>query len=425
MYEAFLIGTFSIFFLVTFIYIVSKDIFFGGVYFFLFLYTIFAQIGYVYFPQLSILIKAYFEIEIYYVYYYFVFASFILFFLLFFFLYKPLIKKYNYHVKESKPKLRIFNTILFFFYFYMLGYFIANYNNISYENAVDTDLTKQLGAAYFIFFTGFKNLTLLCLTLYAKIRLQGNNQQAQKKVINYVIFLLFFLLFVSISTKLGSRTDIVAFLIGALFFEAANISQISIKRKIAILFVVIFAGIFLNSLEHNRSENSQRDSLEGVEKLMMKDYYAPSHLLYGMIYHNYIYPGKVIESNLANLLVKMNVPYLSQDIGNLINPGSSDRGKSYAFYIFNEGYMFMGKWGFIYNGLVVFFGLVIVRRLARSNHILYNNFILALISTQMANFTRSQSMYFIKDIYFIFLPWMIMLYLGTGLRPYIRRKIAK
>ena len=87
MEPGFLIAIFSVIFLFTWQYIWRRDVLFGTLYFFLFVYAVFAEIGYAYFPELSISIKAYFEPEIFYAVNIFVTLSFITLFLCFVFLY--------------------------------------------------------------------------------------------------------------------------------------------------------------------------------------------------------------------------------------------------------------------------------------------------------------------------------------------------
>ena len=82
----------------------------------------------------------------------------------------------------------------------------------------------------------------------------------------------------------------------------------------------------------------------------------------------------------------------------------------------------MGWLGFLYNGLVVFAGMMLWRLMANSNCKYYNLFMIALVSTQIVNITRGQSSYFVKDIYMFFIPAMALFFLATGLRPRLGRK---
>jgi uncharacterized integral membrane protein len=51
-------------YLVTQVHLLRVDLFYAAFYFYLFIYCVFAVVGYVYFPELSMLISAYFGSEI-------------------------------------------------------------------------------------------------------------------------------------------------------------------------------------------------------------------------------------------------------------------------------------------------------------------------------------------------------------------------
>ena len=109
-----LILLFSTFFIFSLFYIVRRDIFYGGVYLFLYIYIIFVLIGYKYLPELSIFIKAYFGPEIFIPLTLFVFASFISFFISFCSFYHKIQKK-TYRV--SNFLICLFSVIIYCIFF--------------------------------------------------------------------------------------------------------------------------------------------------------------------------------------------------------------------------------------------------------------------------------------------------------------------
>ena len=154
-----------------------------------------------------------------------------------------------------------------------------------------------------------------------------------------------------------------------------------------------------------------------IQRFLFKDYFAPAHILYAAMGLNYINPLEVIYSNLSNSLILLNYPYLQAPVTELINPGVATRSAGYAFYIFSEGFIFMGFFGFLYNGFMLMTGASIWHLFKNAKNKYYSFLILAIMSTQFANIARSQSSYFYKDLYIIFLPVLIVFYLSSGLRP--------
>lgn len=407
--------SFSLFFLITFIVLVKRDIFIGGFYAFLYIYTIFSQIGYAYFPELSMLLNSYFGKALFYDYHYFVFLSFIAYFIVTYIYIRvsnPLYKA-KYRVVK-KPKNMLFGLYMMSYFIYLTittFYFVVKYNELTY--------TSMPTGNYVLFGILFKNLTIFTYVHYAAYR--NTKPKTRKKVI-FIFFLFSIILEFLIAIKIGSRTDIIALFLGIFFYEMyISVLQKNVKRKLYILLQLgILLIIGLNILEQVRSvHNPNDDNL--AKALLFKDYFAPGHILIASIHYNIVDPLKVILSNFYNSLVKMNYPYLQTDVGNMLIGESSSRSTGFAMYIFSEGYMFAGWLGFIYNGIIVSSGIILWRWLARSNNYLFNAFVLGLVATQLANMARSQSMYFIKDFYMIFIMAFILYYSMTGVRPMLRR----
>lgn len=415
MHPACLIIIFSLFFAATFADIWKKDHFYGGVYFFLYMYTIFTQIGYAYFPELSLQMKAYFGPQLFYRYYLFVFLSFIAFYLVFLSFRPWFAGNGRYAVVQHQSVLKR----LFFYLFivshlvFMLSYFVRNFELLTYANASDQDFLSEQGALYFLFSLGFKFMVFINFILYSLYRLRNAMTCTISRTMIFILLLAEMCLFLFISAKIGSRIDIIALAAAVCIFEIKLSFNTTKMIKLG-LFAVLVLSIIL-FIEFLRGGFQSESGL--TEKILFKDYYPPSHILIAAIEYQFISPLEVFRSNLSNALFKLNYPYLQATVADLFNPGVSTRSASYAFYIFTEGYMALGWPGFIYNGIIVFMGLSLWRWLASSRNYYYNSFALGVISTQMINIVRGQSSYFIKDIYLFFLPAIFLFYLASGMRP--------
>jgi hypothetical protein len=427
--DGYLIIIFTVLFFYMFVRIMFTDIFIGAALLFLYIYTIFTQIGYVYLPELSVYLNAYFGPDVFSSYVIFVGLSCIAFYIMFCLFYNNCIRDNRYSVilSESQVKRFIFFCVIIVHLIYSLLFFVNNYELITYENASNEAFFKSSGISYWVFFMGFKLSVIINLVLYVTVRLKLIDKEVNRP---FILGLLTceLLLFIVISQKIGSRTDLLALTLSILIFEVRYklVMNVALKAKHIIFAVLILLSLALlaNRIQLTRTENSFHEDAFLSERILFQDYYAPSHLLIAAIEYNYVDPAEVIVSNLSNTFVLLNYPYLQYFVTELFNPGVTTRSASYAFYLFTEGYIAMGWAGFIYNGIVVFAGFSLWRALASSDNINFNLFIYALISTQLANIARSQSSYFLKDIYVFFIPAMILFYLATGLRPSLRKIVT-
>ena len=422
-----LIGIFTGIFIVTWSYIWKRDVLFGLVYLFLFIYIIFAQIGYAYFPALSGVIKAYFGPDLFYLVNTFVTLSFVTFFVLFYFLYKYVVRRPAYKVVQSNPRFSII------FYIVVIGhiigmtlYFQAHYDLITYSNASDEVFHANQGLPFDIFMVGFKQSVFINLALYFMLRVKTPESPYVNRMIIFYLLLLEFILFTLIALKLSNRTDLLSFTLGIVFLEINIIRSKKYKyiNLIGLALFVVFVMFALGMIEETRNEGASR-GYTFVENILFKDYYAPAHILIAAMGLQYVDPLEVLASNSANALILLKHPYLQETVTELFNPGITTRSSSYAFYVFSEGYLAIGRLGFFYNGLIIFLGVSLWKRLSHSNNHYYNLFMLSLMATQAANISRGQSSYFIKNIYVMFLPAMLLFYFGTGLMPWLGRRIQK
>jgi hypothetical protein len=421
MRDALLLIIFSAFALFSGWRISRKSLLFGGVYFFLFIYSIFAQIGYRFYPHLSESIKAYFGEEYFLPFYTFNFLSFLSTYFAFSIVHPFLIKRERYGIAKSKNNRLVtllFRLCLATILAYLSIFYLTHFQSLNYQNAGDEFFAKDEGFFYFIFEIFFKLLAPLCAMSYAQWRLKAHYSEisflSKGMLLLQVCVLATFLSL--IAWRLGSRTDLLAFLMAISFFEIRM--GISFKKIAILLITLSLAAAALDYLSKARSGFADPAfDRPFSERIVYNDYYPPAHLLYAAIANHYIEPGKVVSSDACNTLILLKYPYLQYFVTELFNPGLTTRSSSYAFYLFTEGYVFMGMFGFIYNALALITGLSVWFYLQSSRNNYYNLVIFCVIISQCANVARSQSSYFYKDLYMMFLPIFIMFYLSSGLRP--------
>ena len=410
---------FSIFFILTGTYVWKRDVLYGGIYLFLYIYTIFSQIGYTYFPSLSIFIKAYFGSKLFYEFHAFIFLSFLAYFLIFRAFYKKILAVKKYKIVKSNIQYFPFFVMVVLMHILFLGFYLfLNYDSISYVNMSNENYQRSHGSLLLIFSIFFKLSVMINIILYYLIKCRRIFLTQKKEVVIYSLFLLEIVVFVIIAVKIGNRTDPLALSLSIVVLEICFMRIYGVDRmrivKIISFFVLVIYGLIVLEVVREGGTSGQKVISEII---LLKDYFAPSHMLFAAMAFEYVDIGEVVISNTSNALIKINHPYLQATITNLINPGIASRSTGYAFYIFSEGYLALGWYGFIYNGIIIFLGVTLWRLLGNSSFYLYNVFIISLLASQMANIVRSQSSYFIKDIYTLFIPAMFIFFLATGYRP--------
>jgi len=127
----------------------------------------------------------------------------------------------------------------------------------------------------------------------------------------------------------------------------------------------------------------------------------------------------VIKSNLANATFTgrvLDIPYLQQDLGNTLSPNTSTRSASFAYYLFAEGWMFAGAWGFLYNAVIPAVGLLFWRRFSATTDRRANLFWTAFATMSFAIIARSQSALIARTLLFSGVPAVLVFVLATGAR---------
>lgn len=380
---------------------VKEDFFLGLFLFFLSLYIVMPLFGYIFFPEISELMNAYFGDEILNKVYIFIIASF--FSIAFVFLYLKKFSKFRVLFISLKylDGLKWFGLYILLFYFlYLFIIFYLFYSDLNYTNINNFYFKGNTAVSFFL--TCYKFFPGILIVLY--------DQFVRKKF--RLLFPIFFCLFLSITIKIGFKTDLVALLIGFMIYNFVKNRKyfFSIKFYYQILFFIILLSI--SQFVRYQSEESQKLNDTFIISLIDKDYFPPAHLLFASIYYKIIDPIEVLRSNILNLIPGLKYPYLQLYITEKFNPGVTDRTSSYAYYVLTEGFNFMGMWGFIYNSLIGFY-LYIYRYVLVFKNTSLNCCLIAILGMNLVNLVRGQSVYFFKYLFIMdFFPILILLFLN-------------
>lgn len=435
MLEAYLVWIFSSLFFLSFFLLIKKNYIFGVYYFGLYILTIFTQVVLAIHPSLLVTFFPdilHVEEKLFVEYWSFVFLSFLMIFILLYCKKSSDVesKKISEHDAVISPPnhnlplfilvVFLYNFVTFFMYFYYdLSYHAADYPKIVAYGSV-------LGCG-------------LLMVLYAKFRKFSRTKRTKR--IFLFLFVLTFINYGLINIKGGLRSSIISIFIGILSYEIMLMKNYKksnrIKHIIKLCLVYIFLVFFLIVINYLRQDITTLSAsvllnvisvstfLEAISNfnILMQTYTIPSVLLLASIYHTYIDPAEVIKSNVMNSLILLEYPYLSTTVSMISNPSlNATRRMGYAYYFLNEGYNFMGWFGFIYNALFFCGGLLLWQKLFIRGNRSYAEFMTAVITTQLLGIIFGQSGLFIKFIYLFFLPTIFLFYLATGINPYRKQK---
>jgi hypothetical protein len=424
-----LISIFSLLFLASFAYIIKRDYLFGLFYFFLFVYTIFTQIGYTKYPEVVIAYKAYFGQEIFFDYWLFINLSFITIFLTFFLFRcdrQLLVSSVEKVKKDYRSPFRIimFYTIVFVFNVTMIYLFLSYYESTGYVGEIIPN--KLLAYGYFTY-------PGVIMVLYIKLRRFSIN--IFERIISFIFLLISIIIFSSIGIRAGQRSQFVALAVAVTSYMFLT-SPFKFSKKIKsfvkvfpFILLILIITIVLSDLRLRLGYVSPLDFIQLFQdvfsesisaffsSIIFQDYFSPSLLLFGSIYYEFVNPAEVIKSNILNSFVFIGYPTLAETVGKLLNPEVS-RKHGYAYYILIEGYNFAGWFGILYNALVIFVGFSLWRRLfLKSSDKEFNNFMIAYMASLLIQIVRGQSVYFIRYIYLHILPIALLYYLALGYKP--------
>ena len=405
-------------------------------FFTLYIYTIFAQIGYAYYPEFSDLVGAYFGPKLFYKYWAFMFFSFVFTFLLYRKMNPKNEKKDAYIVKSTKFN---FGEFLFFSIAIILYLLLSLYFE-KYRSIFGYGGGTPMGGPWFGI--GFWIFTLCNFILYTLFRDKSN--KIKKRLFSFIIFLFCFIFFLKVALASGIRSTILYFFIAIAFYELTPLIK-KIKYQKRKIFILIVSGFFVISVlstlrvlrtqgeEINFSSFSNYDSSDSkfsvsdqdfLPLLLLQDYYLPSHTLFISMYYKIIDPIEVFKSNVANSLVKLKYPFLSTTIVSRASGGyKDDRGAGWAYHYFVEGYNAMGLLGIFYNALFWNIGMILWFRLAQSNNERHNKAMLSISALVIILVMRSQTSAFIQFYWLILISGLVLLLLANNSNiTFLRKK---
>ena len=393
-------------------------------FFSLYIYTIFAQIGYAYYPELSMFVGAYFGPNLFYKYWAFMFFSFVFSFLLY--------KKFNSkndkrYVYSVRPASRNYGEYFFFLIVILLYltlnlYFFKNKGLFGYGGG------QTMGGPWFgIGFLLFQTCTFILFSLF-----RDKSNKINKRICSFIIFILCFLFYLQISVAAGSRSHILYFFIACVIYELSPIFNIvKYKKKIFFIYLIISLVVFivlssirtirlqetdtsLSSIYNFDSSDSENTDEDLVSVILLQDYFLPSHTLFVSMNHKIIDPIEVVKSNFANSLIRFDYPYLTNTIMERGLGFDNERGVGWAYHYFVEGYNAMGLLGVFYNALFWNLCMILWIRLTRSNNERHNKTMVAILALLIALSMKGQTATFIKFYWLILLPALVLLLLANN-----------
>lgn len=438
---AFLIIFFTIFFVISFSIMLRRyDDLYALAYLTLFIYTIFTQIVYAYYPELSQNIggnDAYFGPGLFYDYWLFMFLSFVVSFLVYLLLTPLRNRKAFYRVKEGKATTG--RRIFYIFTILLVGTIFATYvtrgDEISYggeENALINNW----------FAYGYRILALVAVVLYARYRMLARHPLDRRMAL--LLFLVSATLVFQISIKAGARSTLLYLAIGIATFELHPFVRTARQNKrklLCVCFLIVPLLYVLSALEYVRSlvpsitfgdfwqvlrQPGEMFGKAGDVTLFLvsRDYYVPSHtLIVAMAYH-IVTTIEVFKSNIANALAFLHYPTLGQTIVSTLDTGGLGRNAGWGFHFFTEGYVACGWLGIFYNAIVWNAGMHIWKRLASGEHEAFNRVVTALMAALLVSTMRSQSYWLIKYLWLFLIPVLGLLFLSEGWFPVVLRRTA-
>lgn len=416
----------ALFFGATFVTVLRRDVIFAFYYGFLYLYTVFTQIGYVFYPEAVAAISAgqYYGLEWFYPYWAFILLSFLLIYILFLIV-DPLERRGKFCLPlfleiETRTNTNVlFYALIVAHNLVMLYFFLSRYSQLSYYSQHVLKHNK-------LFFYGFYLYELTLLALYVKYRMSPRGSAS--KVASFLLLVASMAVFLAIAARTGQRIEFVAFFLGlSMYVFASSRRGAKLGTAVKLLGVGGIVLLFANALRSCRGGATSLTSIVSalatspvryivpmdLKSITFQDYLSPSLTLITSMYYSKVFPLEVLKSNLINLLVLVDYPTLGEQLSRLVDP---EGWAGYGYYILTEGFNTLGWAGVVYNALVFNVGLLLWKRFAKTNHEEFNRYMMGVIATGVFNIVRGQSLFFIKATYFSFLPAIVLFCTGTGTR---------
>ena len=395
-------------------------------FFTLLIYTVFSQIGYSYFPELSILIGAYYGQALFYQYYSFMFLSFFFTFLLYIWMNPVVLKKESYIVKRASLD---YGQYLFFLITILL-YLALNIYFIVYREFFMYGGGRTMGGPWFGI--GFWVYTVCTVILFSLFRDKSN--KTTKRIFSLVLFIFCLIFFLQVTIASGIRSAILYFFLSLAFFELSPIFKkgAKIQKRKIIVFLTVGALVIgmLTTLRGLRIQNEQisfssfvnpdlsREEemlyADGAVGILFQDYYHPSHTLFISMYHNIIDPVEVIISNLANSLVLLKYPHLTTTVVAVESGQMEGRGIGWGYHYFVEGYNAIGFLGIFWNAIFWNLGMLLWMKITQSNNRMHNRVMLSFTVLVIVITMRSQTSAFIQHYWLVLLTGLGLLLLANN-----------
>ncbi len=425
-----------IFYLLTSLYIYKKSSLFFLAYFILFMYTIFTQLGYIFYPNEIMIVShnQYYGTDIFIYYWIYIMLSFIAIFIFFVITYSPLYKlKFKIAIDSEYIKKYdiLYIVILLVYEFFLIYNLIKNYNILSYYNQIILKSNK-------IWFYLYSFNGIIILSLYCKICISTN---IIKKIFLLLIMILSAITFLVTSIRSGQRIEIALFIISYVtYLWHYSFDKIHKKHKIKYLcsiFMIIFLFIMLSqgirlSRGYNNTPAAFFNIITNIDTYMsiihpkhiiFQDYAVPSLTLVTSINYSIIIPEDVLKSNITCLVPFIKHYSLGEVLSRIIDPYGW---AGYGYYILTEGYNIAGFLGFIYIAFIFVVGFRFLESFfANTNDKMFNAYMYAIIAFTSLSIVRGQSMFFLKAIYLYFLPAIILWNMLSGKRVYLVRLKTK
>lgn len=363
------------------------------------LYSIVPQVGYEYFPELSIMLGAYFGESI--------ISSVNLFFLsnltlipLALYLSTKVTWSLGYSLSfKGFPSMTAYWIFYGIYFGSMWLIYLIFSSQINYATA-----SSSGGDNAIIYMFPIMNKIGIGLIILAF---------AYKEFSSLYKMLSYFLILSSIffSFKLGARVDVLSLFMGLLMLHVVNrkFTHLEILRG---LLLVPFVFLILTGIEAGRSQSSIFQMSFAIEDIIANDYLAPGHTIYSLIHFQYIDPAGQLLSGFLNSfpalprLVPGEYPLLSETIGSMTSNGLVQMGRTqgYAFHLLGEGFIIMGMWGALYNFLALLFSFSFYKFLTNSLDPKGKEIFVALIATIIFPLIRSQYSYFLEFLFTYLMP---------------------
>lgn len=390
----------------------------------LYIYTIFAQIGYAYFPELSILTGAYFGPILFYKYWAFMFFSFVFSFVLYRRMNPKNSKKVFYKVKPARKNYGeyVFFLIVMLLYLALVTYFLKYRGIFGYGGG-----TPMGGPWFGIGFLLFQSCTFILYTLF-----RDKSNKIKKRIFSGIAFIFCILFFVQVAIAAGTRSPILYVFIGIVFYESYPILS-TIKNEKRKIFVLIFSSLFVfnmltvlrtlrlqgkdigfSSFSNYDSSDSKFTDQDWQTVILMQDYYVPSHTLYISMHYKFIDPIEVFKSNFYNSMILFKYPFLSNRIVARLKGSEDERGAGWSYHYFVEGYNAIGLLGVFYSALFWNLGMLLWIRLTQSNNRRHNIVMLAILSIIITDTMRGQTGTFVHNYWLILLPALLLSLLANN-----------